>query len=90
MIWALRDAPLGFGQVRRAIPLATERMIARRLVELTEAGVITLESTGRAKRYRLSSLGKRIIPLLQTMLELGESIKRRPAWVPAESVAASF
>ena len=76
VMWAIRNHPLRFGEIRKAIPLATERMIARRVSELLEHNLIETIKTDRIKTYRLSKRGRLIIPVLTMMLKSGEIFQR--------------
>jgi DNA-binding HxlR family transcriptional regulator len=55
-----------FGEVQRAIPGLSERLLAERLRELQAHGVVERASgTGRAVVYDLTPLGIRLLPALE-------------------------
>ena len=72
VLWALRKNDLRFGEIRKAIPLATERMIARRVSELLDNGLIETFSEKETKFYRLTESGHVMLPVLQSMMRSGQ------------------
>lgn len=79
VMWAIRTTPLRFGEIRKAIPLATERMVARRVAELLEHGLIEALEKDGIKTYRLTEEGKMLLPVLRIMGKTGELLKRKLA-----------
>ena len=71
ILWFLRKAPLRFGEIRRSIPLATERMIALRLQELVADKLIGKIEKKEQIVYQLTPKGKRLIPVLAQLFKIG-------------------
>lgn len=70
ILWFLRKGPLRFGQIRREIPLATERMIALRIQDLQKDGLIEKVLDKDLIVYRLSKKGQKLIPVLRALLKV--------------------
>lgn len=70
ILWFLRNGPLRFSEVKRSIPLATERMIALRLNDLVVDGLVEKTSEPASARYRLTRNGKKLVPVLEQLLSL--------------------
>ena len=61
----LAGRPARFGELQRAIPGLSERLLAERLRELHTHGLVERASgTGRAVVYDLTPLGIRLVPAL--------------------------
>lgn len=71
----LLDGPRRFGELRRHLPLVTQRMLTNQLRELEQAGVITrtvyAEVPPRVE-YALTEHGRRLGPILALMREWGD------------------
>lgn len=76
VLWSLREKDLRFSEIRKAIPLATERMVARRISELLESGLISVSFSGGNKSYSLTREGKILLPLLGSMMTIGEKFSK--------------
>lgn len=73
VLWALRDSPLCYGDLKREAGIFTEypltaRMLTRELQGLQRAELVLRRPLpGKVKRveYRLSPLGRTLVPLLE-------------------------
>ncbi len=76
----LRGGSLGFEEMSRRIPLATRRMLAKQLRELEADGLVERKELGEFPppiEYRLTVIGRRLIPTLDQLRELGEAFALR-------------
>jgi len=74
ILWHLVDAPRRFGELRRLIPQATQKMLTQQLRELEKDNLLirTVYPVVPPKvEYQLSDLGKSITPILDAMREWG-------------------
>lgn len=80
VLFHLRGGTLRFGEIRRALPNVTQRMLTLTLRELEEDGLIRrtvyAEVPPRVE-YDLTPWGKSLEPILVGMREWGERYKRR-------------
>ena len=75
ILWHLTDGVKRFGELKRLLPKATEKMLAQQLRDLERDGLIirTVYPVVPPKvEYSLSDLGKTIIPVLDAMCCWGE------------------
>jgi len=74
ILWHLVDGTLRFGELRRRIPQATQKMLTQQLRELEEDSLVirTVYPVVPPKvEYHLSDLGKSIKPILDAMRKWG-------------------
>jgi len=74
ILWHLVDGVRRFGELRRLVPQATQKMLTQQLRELEEDRLIirTVYPVVPPKvEYRLSDLGKSIKPILDAMFQWG-------------------
>ena len=74
ILWHLVDGTRRFGELRRLIPQATQKMLTQQLRELEENNLVirTVYPIVPPKvEYQLSELGKSIKPILDAMREWG-------------------
>jgi len=74
VLWHLVDKTLRFGELRRLIPQATQKMLTQQLRELEADNLVirTVYPVVPPKvEYRLSDLGKSIKPILDAMCNWG-------------------
>lgn len=75
ILWHLTDGIKRFGELKKLLPRATEKMLAQQLRDLERDGLIirTVYPVVPPKvEYSLSDLGKTIIPVLDAMCSWGE------------------
>lgn len=75
----LKDRPLGYGELRRLLPLLSDKMLTERLKELEDRGLTRREAiagAGERSRYRLTERGESLRPVLQALYDWGEVAAR--------------
>ena len=76
ILWRLVGGTLRFGELRRLIPQATQKMLTQQLRELEEDGLVirTVYPVVPPKvEYQLSDLGESIKPILDSMYKWGSN-----------------
>jgi DNA-binding HxlR family transcriptional regulator len=93
----LKNCPLRYSELRRAVPGLTDKMLTQRLRDLEGAGFI--ERTGRPDgqaRYRLTTLGQSLGPALEGLYAWGSRVaptigarfaSQPPPGAPKKSIA---
>jgi DNA-binding HxlR family transcriptional regulator len=93
----LKNCPLRYSELRRAVPGLTDKMLTQRLRDLEGAGFI--ERTGRSDgrgRYRLTILGQSLGPALEGLYAWGSHVaptigarfaSQPPSGAPTKSIA---
>ena len=79
ILWHLTDGTRRFGELRKLIPQATQKMLTQQLRELEEDNLIirTVYPIVPPKvEYQLSDLGKSIKPILDAMRNWGTDYMR--------------
>jgi DNA-binding HxlR family transcriptional regulator len=66
--------PCAFGDLLFAMPLISRTMLAQRLKEMAEAGVVSIapKAQGRGNLYRLTSAGEDFRPIIEQMSAWGQ------------------
>jgi len=80
ILWHLVDGTRRFGELRRLVPQATQKMLTQQLRELEEDRLIirTVYPVVPPKvEYQLSDLGRSIKPILDAMCRWGTDYMRR-------------
>ena len=75
ILYQLRYEPLRFGQLKKMLPLLTEKMLAQQLKQLEVDGLVVRDAKEIIPphvEYYLSQSGKTLIPVLTTMAEWGQ------------------
>jgi DNA-binding HxlR family transcriptional regulator len=68
----LKQSPLRYGELRRAVPGLADKVLTQRLRDLEEAGFVERSKPpGGQARYRLTSLGRSLAPALEAMYAWG-------------------
>ncbi len=71
---------LRYGEIKRAIPDITEKMLIQELKSLVEAGVVHKKSFGEIPprvEYTLTEKGKKALPLLKHIKKFGEYLQEQ-------------
>lgn len=80
--WNLSSEPLRFGELKRRLPGVSAKVLTQRLRELEELGCVVRtvhESSPPSVEYRLTTLGRRFIPILESIAQVGGSLLKRRA-----------
>ena len=78
VIWYLSEQPRRFGELRIDIPRISARVLSARLRELEAKGVVTREvvaSSPPSVEYRLTELGRELVPAIAAIVEVGRKLK---------------
>ena len=83
IVWYLSQGPRRFSELKSAIGGVSAKVLAERLREMEESGVLTrtvLPTSPPSVEYGLSDLGLELMPVIQAIVSVGERLKaRRPA-----------
>src|SRR4249919_1758718 len=74
ILYQLRDEPMRFGELRRVVPQATQKMLTQQLRELERDGIINRKVYAVVPPkviYALTSYGQTLKPLLGLMCDWG-------------------
>jgi len=75
ILYQLRNEPLRFGQLKKLLPLTTEKMLAQQLKQLEEDGLVVRDAKEIVPphvEYYLSESGKSLVPVLTAMADWGQ------------------
>lgn len=78
IIWHLRGGPRRFSELRVDIPQVSAKMLATRLRELEERGVIerkVMPTSPPSVEYSLNQFGFRLVPAIEAIAAVGEELK---------------
>ncbi len=81
VVWQLSGGPRRFGELARDIGRISPKMLATRLRELEEKGVIEREvvpSSPPSVEYSLSQLGRELIPVIDSIVRVGTRLIESP------------
>jgi len=68
----LKQGPLRYGELRRAVPGLADKVLTQRLRDLEESGFIERSRLARGPiRYRLTATGRSLSPALEALYEWG-------------------
>jgi DNA-binding HxlR family transcriptional regulator len=82
ILYQLRDGPMRFGELRRVVPQATQKMLTQQLRELERDGIINRKVYAVVPpkvNYSLTSYGQSLKPLLGLMCDWGTRHRARGA-----------
>jgi DNA-binding HxlR family transcriptional regulator len=82
ILWALRDVPRRFGDLRRQIPGISEKMLIQHLKEMEADGIVTRKDYKEVPprvEYALTSFGRTLHDALAPLSEWGQKHMRRIA-----------
>ena len=94
ILYNLKDGPVRFNALRRALAGITQRMLTKQLRELEQAGLILRQVYAEVPprvEYRLSPLGMTMRPVFQALRAWGETYlegRKRDEAGPVQSVPA--
>jgi DNA-binding HxlR family transcriptional regulator len=85
ILFALGDGPLRFGELRRAVPGISERMLILQLREMEASGLLNRESYHQVPprvEYSLTDFGRSLNEVLAPLGEWGEQHLERIEAIP--------
>ncbi len=85
ILWFLTEGTLRYGELQKKIPAATPKMLTQQLRELEADALIarTVYPVVPPKvEYRLTDLGKTLIPILESMYQWGEAYLKKRGLCP--------
>jgi DNA-binding HxlR family transcriptional regulator len=80
ILYALKQASLRFGELRRQVPGSTHKVLTEQLRQLEADGIIernTIPGSPPGTEYTLSSYGETLRPVLQALAEWGMRHRER-------------
>ena len=78
IIYELLDGPRRPSELKRALPEASERVLAQQLSELMEYGVVekqVIDPVCKHSEYSLTDLGRTLIPIIEQMRTWGNNFR---------------
>ena len=78
IIYELLDGPRRPSELKRALPEASERVLAQQLSELMEYGVVekqVIDPVCKHSEYSLTDLGRTLIPIIEQMRTWGNDFR---------------
>jgi DNA-binding HxlR family transcriptional regulator len=85
ILWGLLDGPLRFGEVRRAVPGISERILTLQLREMENSGLVHREVYPEVPpkvEYSMTDFGRSLLTALMPLGEWGERNMARIESVP--------
>jgi len=82
ILLALTDGPLRFGELGKAVPGLSDRLLSQRLRELEDAGLVERTVEGGAPvrvSYELTAKGAELKPVIHRLREWARQWQQRPA-----------
>ncbi|MGV3557946.1 winged helix-turn-helix transcriptional regulator [Larkinella arboricola] len=74
IIHLLRDKTLRYGEIKRAIPGISEKVLVHELKQLVELGMVDKQSFGEVPprvEYRLNEKGHTVLPVIDVLSQVG-------------------
>ncbi|MES5397486.1 helix-turn-helix domain-containing protein [Bacillus amyloliquefaciens] len=74
ILWYLDEKNMRFGELKRALPQITQKMLTKQLRELEEDGIVNRSVHHQIPpkvEYSLSEIGKSLLPILSTLSDWG-------------------
>lgn len=78
--WYLSQGSMRFGELRRGLETVSSKVLTHRLRELEELGIVSrkvLDSYPPQVEYSLTDLGRRFIPAIEMVAEVGKGLLKR-------------
>ncbi|MBJ6759601.1 helix-turn-helix transcriptional regulator [Myxococcaceae bacterium JPH2] len=79
LVWRLSGEPRRFSELRSDIPLISAKVLSAKLRALEKNGVLTrhvIASSPPSVEYALTALGRELIPVIQTIVQVGMKLQR--------------
>ncbi|MCC7014544.1 MAG: helix-turn-helix transcriptional regulator [Planctomycetes bacterium] len=79
ILWYARPGPQRFGELKRAVPGVSAKVLTTRLRELEARGILqrtVLPSSPPAVEYALTDLGREFIPVLDAIAAVGGKLRK--------------
>ncbi|MFC5411193.1 winged helix-turn-helix transcriptional regulator [Larkinella bovis] len=76
IIHLLREKTLRYGEIKRAVPGISEKVLVHELKQLVELGMVNKQSFGEVPprvEYSLNEKGRSILPVIDLLLEVGQT-----------------
>jgi DNA-binding HxlR family transcriptional regulator len=76
IIHLLRERTLRYGEIKRAVPGISEKVLVHELKQLVELGMVDKQSFGEVPprvEYRLNDKGRTILPVIDLLREVGKA-----------------
>lgn len=73
----IKNGPLAYGSLRKAIPDLSDKVLSEKLRELTELGLVASladPSVSDRRRYSLTARGRDLAPALEALYQAGEQL----------------
>lgn len=74
ILWQLKDGPLRYNEIRKAIPNISEKMLIQQLKELMQSNWVNKKDYNQIPprtEYALTKLGKSFMPILENIYDWG-------------------
>lgn len=88
LLWSLHAGPRRFSELRRDNPAISAKVLASRLRDLKERGVLTrcvMPTSPPTVEYELTPLGQELLPAIESIVEVGSRLlaRHRPMAAPS-------
>lgn len=83
IVWKLAASPHAFSALRQSVTGISDRMLTEQLSQLMRDRIIVLERDDIGQRYKLTSLGLSLLPVLRALHDFGEKMiegRERPVF----------
>lgn len=83
ILWALKQGPHRFSELRRDVPGASQKVMTEQLRQLERSGIVerrTIAGSRPHTEYRLSPYGLTLRPALVALAEWGARHREHPAY----------
>ena len=80
VIWYLREQPRRFNELKGDLTPISSKILSQRLKRLTETGLLkrrTVATSPPSVEYALTDLGRKVLPALEALVEVGNALNRR-------------
>lgn len=80
IIWHLSGGPRRFNELRRDIPEISAKILAVRLREMSDHGIVlrsVMPTSPPSVEYQLTDLGQELMPAIKAIVSVGKRLKNR-------------